>query len=267
MKNDIASKLGVTILCIVLLAGFARAQTNLVGNSGFEAGPTGQGQFTAWSWLGPADNFSNYGVAKSTAAFEVAEQGTNFAYFRGHPTDNSQDCLGTDVALKVGGLYTISYYLGTDGPLTNGAAMWVVIGTSFGINLSVDTMLTAFFPNSASALPYQKFNTNYVPATTGQILSFHGINATNGIAVTNGILLDNVSVVLAYPPLNINRSGPGSLVFTWPFTNTVYRLQTNASLRTTNWGTLSNLPTAVGATNQVILPAPAGTLFYRLTLP
>ena len=37
-------------------------------------------------------------------------------------------------------------------------------------------------------------------------------------------------------------------------------------LLTTNWGTLSNIPTAVGATNQVILSAPAGTLFYRLTL-
>ena len=35
----------------------------------------------------------------------------------------------TDAPLKIGGLYNISYYLGTDGLLTNGAAMWVVIGT------------------------------------------------------------------------------------------------------------------------------------------
>src|SRR2546426_4322949 len=41
--------------------------------------------------------------------------------------------------------------------LGNGAAMWVVIGSSFGINLAQDVMLTAFLPNSSNAIPYQKF--------------------------------------------------------------------------------------------------------------
>ena len=67
MKNDIASKLGVTILCIVLLAGLSRAQTRLVNNGGFEAGPTGQGQFKSWGWpRSGGQSLSNYGVARST---------------------------------------------------------------------------------------------------------------------------------------------------------------------------------------------------------
>jgi len=41
--------------------------------------------------------------------------------------DISQDCLGTYVNTKVGGIYLISYRMATDGPLTNGAAMWAQI--------------------------------------------------------------------------------------------------------------------------------------------
>src|SRR5579871_2851265 len=155
----------VMVLTFALIVGASStdAQTNLVANGSFEAGPTGQGAFTGWLWLGPADNFSNYGVAHSGSSPDVAQQGTNYAYFRGHPTDSSQDCLGTTVNLQPGALYNISYYLGTDGSTLNtGAAMWVVIGTSFGIDLSQDIMLTAYFPNSSNALPYQKFSTNYL---------------------------------------------------------------------------------------------------------
>ncbi|HXC35545.1 MAG TPA: hypothetical protein VNV43_06685, partial [Candidatus Acidoferrales bacterium] len=217
------------IHALILSAGFVltmHAQTNLVANGSFEAGPTGEGVFTDWGWVAGADNNSDFGVALATGGSEVAEQGNNFAYFRGHPTDSSQDCLGTGVNLKPGGIYKISYYLRTDGPLTNGAAMWAQIGTSFGLDPSQDTMLPEFFPNSTSAIPYQLFSTDYVATVSPVILSFHGINATNGIAVTNsGILLDNVSMVLTYPHLKVNFTPPGSLTFAWQFTNSPYRLQ------------------------------------------
>jgi len=264
-------RLGAILLLPILLALTtlpALSQSNLVANGSFEAGPLGQATFTSWGWLGPADSFSNYGVASATGGFEVAQQGANFAYFRGHPTDNSQDCLGTTLNLKVGGIYNISYYLGTDGPLTNGAAMWVVIGPTFGIDLSVDQQLTAYFPHTNTALPYQKFSTNYIASETTPILSFHGINATNGVAVTNGILLDNVSLVLTYPALHLAWSPPHSLIFTWPFTNSPYRLQAATNVMATNWTTLTNIPVNVGTNNQTtLLTSTNRMLFYRLTLP
>lgn len=261
----------IVILAAGLLpAGFAgttHAQTNLVVNGSFEAGPTGENVFTNWGWVAGSDNDSDFGVAKATGGFEVAEQGNYFAYFRGHPTDNSQDCLGTGVNLKLGGVYKISYYLGTDGPLTNGAAMWAQIGTDFGLNPSQDTQLPTFFPYSTSAIPYQLFSTNYLASLSSAILSFHGVNATNGIAVTNGILLDNVSMVLTYPHLKLNFTRPSSLTFAWQYTNSPYRLQANASLNNASWATLSNTPSNAGTNSQVILAAPAGAQFYRLTLP
>jgi len=272
MKNNARRKTSALISAVAcalgLWVGPAWAQTTLVANPSIEAGPAGQGQFTGWSWLAPADNFSNYGVAQSGTPPHVAEQGNYYAYFRGHPTDNSQDCLGTTVNLKVGGLYDISYYLGTEGSTLNtGAAMWVVIGTSFGIDLSQDVMLTAYYPNSSNALPYQKFSTVYRATNASPILSFHGINATNGLSVTNGILLDNVSVTLTAPPLTLSYSPPNSLHFTWPFTNSPYRLQSKASLTATNWVTLTNVPVNVSTNNQVALTASTNLQFFRLTLP
>jgi len=269
MQNVYDSKLTAFVALVVALSACAAlAQTNLVANGDFEKGPAGEGQFTDWGSLGPADNSSHYGVSQSTTYTEMAEHGNYFAYFRGHPTDNSQDCLGTTVNLKVGALYTISYYLGTEGPtLGTGAAMWVVIGTSFGIDLSQDIMLTSFYPNSSNALPYQKFSAIYRATTASPILSFHGINATNGLASTNGILLDNVSMILAYPPLSLSFSAPNSLVFRLPFTNSPYRLQAVASLSSTNWVTLSNAPVNAGTNSQIVLPATAGQQYFRLTLP
>ena len=145
--------------------------------------------------------------------------------------------------------------------------MWVVIGTSFGIDLSQDVMLTAFYPNSANPIPYQKFSTNYLATTPSPILSFHGINATNGMAATNAILLDNVLMTLVYPPLNLTVSQPNLLVFSWPLTNSPYRLEANASLTSTNWVTLTNVPAKAGINSQIVLPIQAQQQFYRLTVP
>lgn len=127
-------------------------------------------------------------------------------------------------------------------------------------------MLTAFYANSSNPIPYRKFSTNYLATTASPILSFHGINATNGMAATNAILLDNVSMTLAYPPLHLNYSS-ANLAFSWPFTNSPYRLQANAALTSTNWVTLTNVPVNAGTNSQIVLPAHATQQFYRLTLP
>jgi hypothetical protein len=263
MKNNISVKMAAVILLLGLPAGTAFAQTNLIINGGFEVGPAGVEDFPDWDWLGPASNNSDYGVAHSGTSPDVAEQGSFYAYFHGHPTDSSQDCLGETVHLTVGAQYAISYYLGTDGTtLGSGAAMWVVIGTSFGIDLSQDVMLTAFMPNSSSALSYQKFSTIYTATNTSPILSFHGVDGASSI------LLDNVSVTLAYPPLNLGLSRTNTMVFTWPSTNAVYRLQAISSLSpTNNWVMVTNLPVIVGTNSQVVLRKSATEQFYRLTLP
>jgi hypothetical protein len=164
-------KTAIELSAIGLLLGLSgvvlQAQINLVVNGSFEAGPAGRDTFTDWPLVSGASDNSNYGVTTNSSPPDVAERGNYYAYFRGHPRDSSQDCLGTYLSLKAGGIYNISYYLGTDGPLTNGAAMWAQIGPSYGLDPSQDAILTAYFPDSATALPYQKFSTPPFCHSTG----------------------------------------------------------------------------------------------------
>jgi hypothetical protein len=267
-KNNAIKIIGVlsTVgLALGLSAGAVFAQQNMIVNGSFESGTPGYDHFPGWDQNGPADNNSDYGVATSSVSPDVAEQGTNYAYFHGNPTDGSQDCLGQTVHLTVGSQYTISYYLGTDGStLGSGCAMYVVIGTTFGIDYSQDVQQTDYEPNSSNALPYQKFTVTITATNTSPILSFHGFNAMSSI------LLDNVSMTLVVPPgpqLNVKAAPTNTLLFTWTAPTNGYRLQANASLSTTNWTTLTNAPVTVGSSNQIILAVPASNVFYRLTLP
>jgi len=260
--------ISIAVLALGLSAGAVFAQQNLIVNGGFESSGGGFQTFPGSWYIGPADNHSNYGVTNSTLSPDVAEQGTNYAYFRGSPNDGSQDCLGQTLTLTPGAQYVISYYMGTDGTTTNThAEMWVAIGGSFGLDYSQDLLLTDYWPNSTNARPYQKFSNIYTATNPNPILAFHGVAGINGIAAPSSILVDNVSVTLLIPPLNVHFTKPNTLAFNWTSATAAYRLQTNSSFLTTNWVTMTNVPVTVGSSNQITLPAPAGNRFYRLTLP
>ncbi len=196
----------------------------MIVNGSFEASGGGFKSFPGW-FIGPADNNSNYGVTNSAIGHDVAEQGTKYAYFHGSPTDSSQDCLGQTLTLTPGAQYIISYYMGTDGnTAAPGAEMWVAIGQSFGLDYSQDLLLTDYWPNSPTAMPYQKFSNVYTATNANPILAFHGIDATSSI------LVDNVSLTLLIPPVQVRFTRTNTLVFDWISATAAYRLQTNSSL-------------------------------------
>src|SRR5439155_16717602 len=66
------------------------------------------------------------------------------------------------------------------------------------------------------------------------------------------------STILDRPTLNLQTG----LAISWPATYTGYVLEQTSSLSSTNWERVTN---AVGVVNQVILPAPSGDRFYRLS--
>ena len=252
-----------TVALLLIWSASAASAQELIPNGSFESGnPVGTGSFPGWNLVGPADNNSDYGVVASSTAPDVAELGNYYTYFHGHPTDNSQDCLGQTVNLTIGAQYTVSYYLATDGnTLGPNASMYVLIGTAFPIDLIHDILLTAYVPNSAAPLPYQKYTTNITATAATEILAFHGVDATSAI------LLDNVSVTPAAPPLKVSLSRTNTLIFDWTYPTAGARLQTNTSLTTTNWVSLTNVPIASGISNRLILARPAANVFYRLISP
>jgi hypothetical protein len=119
-------------------------------------------------------------------------------------------------------------------------------------------------PNSTNAIPYRNFTVTVTATNATETLSFHGFDATISI------LLDNVSLTLAAPSpprLSLGLSPANKLVFTWTSPANGFRLQASAFLAASNWVTLTNTPVTAGSSNQIVLPPPAETLFYRLALP
>jgi MYXO-CTERM domain-containing protein len=138
------------------------------------------------SWLGPAGSGSKFGIAASSSAPDVAEQGTFYAFF--HATANVADCVGQTLNTVPGNKYVVSFWLATDGP-TDGTTdlMQLSWGPDFGAS-SNDVVINSFAPHSSSAVPYQQFTYTITAITSHDIFTFHGYDATSNI------LLDNVTV-------------------------------------------------------------------------
>ena len=72
MKNNhfhkFSTLLSTGALALGWSAGVAFAQTNLIVNGSFESGGAGVQHFSNWDLVGPADNFSSYGVALTGAS-------------------------------------------------------------------------------------------------------------------------------------------------------------------------------------------------------
>jgi len=79
--------------------------------------------------------------------------------------------------------------------------------------------------------------------------------------------LDNVTITPAVPEVSLSLGPSNTLVFNWTSWTNGFQLQANTSLATTNWVTVTNTPVTVASNNQVVLPATASQVFYRLALP
>jgi hypothetical protein len=192
---------------MVAQGGLARAQTSLgFTNGSFESGVSGaESPFTSstgWNtWLGPATSGSDYGVAMSSTAPKVAEDGSFYAFF--HANQNITDCIGQELNTVVGQQYTVSFWWATDGPTTaQSTQLQVSWGPDFAAS-SNDVVVTPYQGTSATALPYQHTTVSFTALTAHPILAFHGFDATSDI------LLDNVTVM---PAPSAPASSPWHLV-------------------------------------------------------
>jgi hypothetical protein len=69
------------------------------------------------------------------------------------------------------------------------------------------------------------------------------------------------------PIVGITNATPGSIVFAWPDSATGWVLQESTDLGAASW-TASTLPvTTSGGQNQVSIPNPTGSRFFRLSHP
>jgi len=102
-----------------------------------------------------------------------------------------------------------------------------------------------------------------IPTTVGANTAYVGFTAGSGGLLSNQRVTDFTFTSL--PAITIAPVG-GNLVFSWPVAVGNFLLQETSSLSTPAWSNVSAPVDLVGQRNQVIVPAPPGTRFFRLML-
>ena len=88
------------------------------------------------------------------------------------------------------------------------------------------------------------------------------ISTTNKICFAAAFKLDASPAPALQPRLGF--AGTNGIVLSWPVSAATPVLKQSSDLTTTNWTTVTNLPTVIGQENQVLLVRPPGNSFYRL---
>jgi hypothetical protein len=69
------------------------------------------------------------------------------------------------------------------------------------------------------------------------------------------------------PLLTIARTSSSTVTVSWPLSATIFALQQNTNLGTTNWTTPAEMVTNNGTNNFIIVNLPAGNRYFRLVGP
>jgi hypothetical protein len=137
---------------------------------------------------------------------------------------------------------------------SNGATVFYNVTASGGCSAPV----VSTYPPSGSTFP--------VGVTTVFTMATDACDSFTNCSFT--VTVTSTNPPASGPRLSIRLTGPNHILLAWP-TNTAftYSIAQILSLGGTNWMTLSNPPTVVGGSNQVVLIMSNTQSFFRLTSP
>jgi uncharacterized repeat protein (TIGR03803 family) len=96
--------------------------------------------------------------------------------------------------------------------------------------------------------------------------SFYGTAGYGGLNGDGTIFRFSIAEVLPPPNLAVTHAG-NSVIVSWPNTG-AYTLQQNSNVAASaGWTTSGYTVSAGNGTNSITIPAPAGSLFFRLANP
>ena len=101
-----------------------------------------------------------------------------------------------------------------------------------------------------------------ITGTIGQPLVGEITNAN--YSVQSGFWGVWTSISTPSAPLRIFRTATNAVVVAWPANLSGYSLRQSPDVNASNWSSVTNSVTVLGDENQVIIPNPVGSRFFRL---
>jgi predicted outer membrane repeat protein len=135
------------------------------------------------------------------------------------------------------------------------------------INVSIrytGGMLQIAMNDTVTSATFQINVTINIPDYVGTNSAWVGFTGSEG-----GVLSHQTVSNFSYTPLptlTVSASGPNTLTLAWPASVYGFTLQSTASLNHPSWTPVSATVTQSNGQNQVVIPSPTGTQFYRLAL-
>jgi len=139
-------------------------------------------------------------------------------------------------------------------------------GVAFSINSNRVATL------SGQSVAWQNFRTNLAAGvyTLTWTYSKGPVNIPDGILYVDAAWVDQVTLTTAAPTaptLGVQTTGPHTILFYWPVSPSVFRLQQTAALNPASWTDTTNTVNVVNGMNQVSVGAVGASHFYRLVYP
>jgi hypothetical protein len=153
---------------------------------------------------------------------------------------------------------------GAIGTVHSTGSLAINSGDPITVNLTyLSGVLTINLADSSAGTQYTLTTNVNIPAKVGGTTAYVGFTGSDGGDKSDQLV--NGFSFTSLPTLTIQTSNSLPTVI-WPSSVGEYVLQENSSLLSTNWVTVTNVPTFVNGQNQITI-APTGTdEFYRLSL-
>jgi hypothetical protein len=257
----VASSASGTVLAAALYNGTIYYSTNY-GSTWLSTGaPTKQWEALSMS----ADGTKIMAAANSDSIYALTYSGVTWTWTKtGASTDSWRSIAGSAnesrlVASSGSGTY-VSINSGTNwtlGTNISGQVTSSADGSKLAVFSGSQVCSSSDFGNTwtPNNWPNSSYFQNLCASADGNRLFAVGV----GIGVWTSQL--NPS-----PNLNISRIAPSNVMVSWLVPSTNFVLQRNLDLTTTQWANVTNPPVLnlTNLQNQVALPLPAGSVFYRL---
>jgi hypothetical protein len=125
----------------------------------------------------------------------------------------------------------------------------------------------AYLANDSDGLRIYDVSTPTNPVPAGYAADTNNGGIAFQVAVSHAYAYmanynDGLRIYALQPQLTMTPAAT-NVLFSWP-APAGFWLQQNSNLATTNWITCTNLPVVMGGSNQISMPQPYGSAFYRL---
>jgi hypothetical protein len=209
-----------------------------------------------------------YGVDADGACFVIQNDPRGAAALGGGGGSLGYSVISNSVALEFNLYAGQGIFFGTNGAVVATPKLDTDVELASGDPINVTNIysggvLSVFVEDTITGETFSMTTNVNIPGIVGTSFAYVGFTGSDGGSSS----IQQISNFQYTPLVNLTAQDSGAnLVLSWPALSGVYQLQSSSSVSGASWVNVTNAVSLINDTNQVTLPLPGGSKFYRLQL-